>query len=286
MNREASSVMPGPSAAARRPRTIAFTSGKGGVGKSNLVLNVALSLARRGQRVTVLDGDLGLASLNVLLGLSPRHDLRHVIGGQRRLAEIVLRGPYGLTLIPAGSGVAELANLSMAGRDRLLEQLEEVARPMDFLLIDTAAGISDTVLNLVVAADEAVVVTRPEPTALADAYALVKVVVQHRPAYPFHLLVNMVKDAAQGEQVFQSLSQILVRFLGYRPGYAGHVTSDPAVGRAVVDQVPFAIAAPRSDASRDVEGLAAKLVDSRTASGGAAGAPFWHRLAAWSWREA
>lgn len=271
---------------AGRHRTIAFTSGKGGVGKSNLVLNTALLLAQRGRRVAILDGDLGLASINVLLGLSPRFDLRHVVAGEKRLTEIVLRGPHGLLVIPAGSGVAELANLTEDERDELLEGLRQIEESVDYLLIDTGAGLSETVLNLVVASDEAIVVTRPEPTALADAYALMKIVVQHHPAYPFHLLINMVRDGQQAQQVFRSLSQILLKFLGYQPGYAGHVVSDPRVAQAVVQQVPFTILAPQGDASRCVETLANTILGTRVADRTADEPTFWERVSKWGWGQA
>jgi flagellar biosynthesis protein FlhG len=267
-----------------RPRTIAFTSGKGGVGKSNLVLNTGLILARHGRRVAILDGDLGLASLNVLLGLSPRHDLRHVVAGRKRLAEILIRGPHGVLIIPAGSGVAELANLTDAEREGLLGQLHEVAERVDFLLIDTGAGISDTVLNLIIASDEAVVVTRPEPTALADAYALMKVIIQHQASYPFHLLINMVRDGEQAREIFRSLAEILRRFLGYEPGYAGHVVMDPTVGRAVVQQVPFTVMAPRCEAAQGLERLVERLLGAPAAP--RPGLPFWRKLSRWSWSQA
>jgi flagellar biosynthesis protein FlhG len=264
-----------------RPRTIAFTSGKGGVGKSSLVLNTGLTLARRGQRVAVLDGDLGLASLNVLLGLSPRFDLRHVVSGERRLAQVILRGPYGLCIIPAGAGVVELANLDEVARRRILDQLDEIARSVDYLLIDTGAGINATVLSLVLAADEAVVVTRPEPTALADAYALMKVIIRRETTYPFHLLINMVRDAGEGRRIHDGLSEILMRFLAYRPGYAGHVPSDPEVPRSVTDQVPFVLKAPRSPAALAVGALAGEMLGARAATRTAANATFWERVVRW-----
>ena len=254
MSRDPAAALSLPPLTARH-RTIAFTSGKGGVGKSNLVLNTGLLLAARGKRVALLDGDLGLANLTVLLGRTPRHDLGDVLAGTKRLDEVVLRGPHGLLIIPAGAGVAELANLSADAREGLLAELHEIEAAVDYLLIDTSAGIGDTVLNLIVASDEAVVVTRPEPTALADAYALMKVVVAEQPAYPFHLLVNMARDAEQAEQVYRSLCQILLKFLGYRPGYAGFVTSDPSVPQGVIHQVPFTLMAPRSPAARCLETL-------------------------------
>ena len=266
---------------ASRPRTIAFTSGKGGVGKSSLVLNTGLALARRGQRVAVLDGDLGLASLNVLLGLSPRFDLRHVVSGERRLTQVLLRGPHGLCVIPAGSGVAELANLDELARRRILDQLDEVARGVDYLLIDTGAGINETVLSLVLAADEAIVVTRPEPTALADAYALMKVVIRRETSYPFHLLINMVRDAGEARRIHDGLGQILLRFLAYRPGYAGHVPVDPEVARSVTEQVPFVVKSPRSPAALAIQALAGELLGARAGTRARTGATFWERVVRW-----
>lgn len=261
----------------RRQRTIAFTSGKGGVGKSSLVLNTGIVLARRGCRVVVLDGDLGLANLHVLLGQSPRHDLRHVIAGDKRLADIAFTGPSGVRIVPGGPGVVELANLPEDERQGLLAQLDEIEQEVDFLLIDTAAGLDDAVLDLVVASDEAVVVTRPEPTAIADAYALMKSVVLETPSYPFHLLINMVRDGAQGRQIYEALTQILLKFLGYRPGYAGFVVEDPAVGQAVVRQAPFTVASPRASASRCIETLAGQLLGTPPpAPVGPKG--FWQRL--------
>jgi flagellar biosynthesis protein FlhG len=258
-------------------RTIAFTSGKGGVGKSSLALNTGLTLARRGCRVTLLDGDLGLASLNVLMGVAPRWDLRHVIAGARRLADVVVRGPHGLALVPAGSGVSELANLDADERERLLGELDEIGAGTEYLLVDTGAGIGDTVLSLVLAADEAIVVTRQEPTALADAYALMKIALRRQANHPFHVLVNMARDAADGRQVYDALAQVLIRFLGYRPGYAGHVVHDEAVARAASAQAPFALAAPRSPAARDLQRLADALTGP---AGHRAGEPagFWERV--------
>ena len=263
------SLDPPPSPTGQRCRTIAFTSGKGGVGKSNLVLNTGLLLARHGRRVALLDGDLGLGNLTVLMGQAPNYDLRDVIAGDKHMRDIVMEGPNGLLVIPAGSGVAELANLTEAERQELFEQLHDIEASVDFLLIDTSAGISDTVLSLILASDESVVVTQPEPTALADAYALMKVVIQQFPAYPFHVLINMVRDAKQARQVQRSLAEILTRFLGYTPGDAGFVVMDSWVAQAVVQQVPFTTLAPRASASRCMEDLVARLLGPERTAGDA-----------------
>jgi len=267
-----------------RRRTIAFTSGKGGVGKSNLVLNTGLLLARQGRRVALLDGDLGLANLTVLMGQAPKYDLRDVIAGDKRIREIVMEGPNGLLVIPAGSGVAELASLSEADRSGLFEQLHDIEDAVEFLLIDTGAGISDTVLSLILASDESVVVTQPEPTALADAYALMKVVIQQFPAYPFHVLINMVRDGRQARQVQRSLAEILTRFLGYTPGDAGFVVMDSWVAQAVVQQVPFTVLAPRAPASRCIEDLVGRLLGPGHTAGAAPAKTFGERVSEGPWR--
>jgi flagellar biosynthesis protein FlhG len=263
------SLDPLPPPTGQRRRTIAFTSGKGGVGKSNLVLNTGLLLARHGRRVALLDGDLGLGNLTVLMGQAPNYDLRDVMAGDKHMRDIVMEGPNGLLVIPAGSGVAELANLTEAERQELFEQLHDIEASVDFLLIDTSAGISDTVLSLILASDESVVVTQPEPTALADAYALMKVVIQQFPAYPFHVLINMVRDGKQARQVQRSLAEILTRFLGYTPGDAGFVVMDSWVAQAVVQQVPFTTLAPRAPASRCMEDLVARLLGPERTAGDA-----------------
>jgi flagellar biosynthesis protein FlhG len=268
----------------QRRRTIAFTSGKGGVGKSNLVLNTGLLLARHGRRVALLDGDLGLANLTVLMGQAPKYDLRDVIAGDKRMRDIVMEGPNGLRVIPAGSGVAELANLSEGERQELFEQLHDIESSVDFLLIDTGAGISDTVLSLILASDESVVVTQPEPTALAAAYALMKVVIQQFPAYPFHVLVNMVRDGNQARQVQRSLAEILMRFLGYTPGDAGFVVMDSWVAQAVVQQVPFTTLAPRAPASRCMKDLVGRLLGPDRTAAPTSAKTFWERVSEGPWR--
>jgi flagellar biosynthesis protein FlhG len=226
-----------------------------------------------------------LANLTVLLGQTPKYDLRDVVAGEKRLEEILLRGPHGLLVVPAGSGVAELANLSGEQRVELLRQVQEMQAALDFLLIDTGAGLNETVLNLILASDESVVVTLPEPTALADAYALMKVVVRECPAYPFHLLINMVRDGEQAKQVQRSLAEILVRFLGYRPGDAGFVVMDSCVGQGVVQQVPFTLMAPRSRASRCLEVLADRLLGAAEPERTTA-RTFWQKVSAGPWRPA
>ncbi len=259
-------------------RTIAFTSGKGGVGKSSLALNVGLVLARQGRRVVILDGDLSLANIDVLLGLTPKRTLKDVVEGDLSLRDVMLTGPHGIGVIPASSGVETLASLDPGRRERLLAKLSEIEEMADVLLVDTAAGVSPTVLSLVLACQEAVVVTVPEPTAITDAYALLKIISRRNPDHAVRLLVNMAESQAQAEEVYRGIQRVVQRFLPFRPLYAGHVVWDPCVGKAVQEQKPLAIYYPYTKATRCISALAHSLVTSPPAAGG--GGAFWSRMAA------
>ncbi|HEX7599096.1 MAG TPA: MinD/ParA family protein, partial [Polyangia bacterium] len=171
-------------------RVVAITSGKGGVGKTNVVAGLALALAQQGQRVVVMDADFGLANLDILLGLSPKYTLEHVLRGEKVIEEILLEGPLGIRIIPASSGIQELTRLDTASELRLVQGLQRVAESADWLLIDTAAGIHDSVLKLLMAAQEVILVTTPEPTSLVDAYAMAKVLHLREATKPLWLLVN------------------------------------------------------------------------------------------------
>ncbi len=268
-----------PSVAASR--VVAFASGKGGVGVTALTLNTAILLAQRGKRVLVLDGNFGLGNMHMLVGWAPKLDIRDVVAGEKRLADVLLIVPQGVRIIPAATGVAELADLGTEDRAKLLAQLRELGAGYDFVLIDAGSGISPTTLDLVLAADETIVVTTPEPTALANAYAFIKIIVQHEPASPFHLLVNMVRNARQAEQIFGSFQQILVRFLGYQPGNAGFVVNDASVGQSVIHQVPFVLRAPRSRATGCLMSLADKLAPQESGISHQATPSLWRRMTNW-----
>jgi flagellar biosynthesis protein FlhG len=181
-------------------RVMAITSGKGGVGKTNVVAGLAMSLAQQGQRVLVLDADFGLANIDILLGLTPTHTLEHVLRGEKVLEEILLDGPMGIKVIPASSGIQELTRLDAMAEMRLIQGLQRVAEHMDWLLIDTAAGIHDSVVKLLMAAQEILLITTPEPTSLVDAYAMVKVVHLRDPKKPVWLLVNNCQGEVEAEE--------------------------------------------------------------------------------------
>ncbi|MDX1762848.1 MAG: MinD/ParA family protein [bacterium] len=242
-------------------RVIAVTSGKGGVGKTNVVANLAFALASLNQKkVLVLDADLGLGNLDILLGLAPRHNLTDVIAGRRRIHEIIVEGPGGMKILPASSGVQEVTDLSTGYRANLLTQLDELEQEIDYLLIDTAAGISSNVTFFTAAANEIVVVTSPEPTAITDAYALMKVMSRKYGASRFQLLVNSVKSEMEAKGVYGKLNSVADRFLNITIHYLGFIQHDPTVAKAVREQRAIAEKYPGSPASLCFKRLARQFL--------------------------
>jgi flagellar biosynthesis protein FlhG len=244
---------------ATRTRVLAVASGKGGVGKTNLTINLAIALARDGKRVVVLDGDLGLANVDVLLGLVPRWTLQHVVSGERSLEEVICRAPGDFWVIPGGSGLEELASLSEERRRVLVESLAALDGQFDVLIIDVAAGVSDEVSSFLHAAPEILVVTTPEPTAITDAYAVVKLASQGGADTTFHLIVNQTDDGGEGSQVGRKIRAVARQFLGVELNMLGHVPSDMAVAKAVRGQVPLLVAYPHALASRRITEAARRL---------------------------
>jgi flagellar biosynthesis protein FlhG len=227
---------------------LAVTSGKGGVGKTNVTVNVGLSLARLGYRVGILDADFGLGNVDVMLGLTPQCHIGHVLIGDKPLAEIVITGPLGVQVIPASSGLQAMTTMTTSQRSRLREVLDEFRRRLDFLLIDTAAGISDNVIETLCLAERVVLVTSLEPSAVVDAYATAKVLTQTSPATEIGVVVNGVRDGDEAGLAFKQLDVAATRFLGRSLRYYGFIAEDRAVRdsvlvqRAVVDHQPQAVA--------------------------------------------
>ena len=242
-------------------RVIVVTSGKGGVGKTNITVNLALALANRGQRTILFDADLGMANVDVILGVSPKANLAEVINGRKTMEEILL--PYNefLEIVPGGSGIAELADLDQAALDRFVTQLKELEHRADYILVDTGAGISRTVLNFVLAASEVLLVTTPEPTAITDAYGLIKALDQHNPAARVQLLINMVDSELEARAVAQKLIMIVNRFLDIEVSYLTCLERDPQISRSVLQQQPFYLAFPYGPSTRRLNMLASLLVD-------------------------
>ena len=236
-----------------RAVTLAVTSGKGGVGKTNVVVNLAVALARLHNRVAILDADFGLGNVDVLLGLTPPHHLGHLLNGDLTIDDIAVEGPFGLRLVPASSGLRELTALSARQWERLNDGLQHLCASVDFLLVDTGAGISSNVIDMLSGADRVMVVTSLEPTAVVDAYAMIKILTACNPAKELGLLVNGARDEAEAALVFRQLDIAATRFLQRRLQPYGHVPTDPAVRDAVLQQqavVPYAPHAPASQAFR------------------------------------
>lgn len=215
-------------------RTIAVSSGKGGVGKTLTSVHLAAAAARRGDRTLIIDGDLGLANVDVLLGVKSENSIFEVITGNLRVEDILLRGPLGITLMPAGSGIAALQNLDPELRERLVSGIRSVAARFDTVIIDTGAGISETVLQLNRLARINLVVTTPEPHAVTDAYALIKVLSECEDIPTIAVAVNQARSEDEGRRIFERLAEVASRFVTARLVFAGSIPVDPAVQRSVM----------------------------------------------------
>jgi len=241
-------------------RSIAITSGKGGVGKTQLSANIGLLLARAGERVLLVDADLGLASLDLALGVHPNRDLLSVVRGECQLHEIVIEATDNLHLVPACPGRYEMANLQSAERERLHTALRELASQYDTLLIDTGAGIGANSVGFAALADQIVLVTTPDPTSLRDAYAMAKVLHRRAGVNSMLVIANQVASEADGHDVYERLLGITRRFLSLELDYLGCVPRDESVPRAVAQGQPYVIGSPRCVATRALETLVHKLI--------------------------
>lgn len=261
-----------------RTRTIAVTGGKGGVGKSNVAVNIALELAAAGWRVSLLDADLALANMDVLLGVNPQYHLGHVLTGERTLAEVVVETTNGVRLIPGGSGFEELANLSPSQQQRLIAELSAMEAESDFMIIDTAAGIGANVTSILRAASEVIIVTTPDPTAVIDAYATIKVLHRHSPTKPVWIIVNDVVGIGDAAQIFGQISGAATRFLQHPLEHIGTIPRDGELAEAVRRQIPVVVYAPQTPASRSLRLIAKQLDQVHRSSVNPADGPqpFWH----------
>ncbi|OIP48401.1 MAG: flagellar synthesis regulator FleN [Deltaproteobacteria bacterium CG_4_10_14_3_um_filter_60_8] len=249
-----------PVAGPTTPRIICVSSGKGGVGKTSLAVNLAVAMADQGQRVLLIDGDLGLANVDILLGLNTSHTLQETVEEGRDPADLLVEVVPGFSVLPASSGVPEMASLTYEEQAFLTEMLDQVIGGFDFVLVDTAAGIGDSVLWFNRWAQENIVVLSPDPTALTDAYALIKVLASRYNKKQFHLVINSVASKKEGLAVFANMSTVLTTFLKITPLLLGTVPLDRAVSNAIRTQKPFMLAQPDSRPSIAVASMAACLL--------------------------
>jgi flagellar biosynthesis protein FlhG len=252
------------SASIETARSIAVTSGKGGVGKTQISANLALLLAQRGQRVLLLDADLGLASLDLALGVHPHADLLSVVRGQCELRDILVEAAHGVQLVPACPGRYEMANLQSAEREKLHTALRELARQFDTLIIDTGAGIGANSVGFASLASEILLVTTPDPTSLRDAYAMAKVLHRRAGVNTIQVVANQVNSEAVGLEVYERLQSIALRFLSVELDYLGCVPKDDSVPRAIANGEPYVLSAPRCKAARALESVVNKLIQRST----------------------
>jgi len=264
----------------RRPRAnvIAITSGKGGVGKSNVAVNLSIKLAEAGKNVVLLDADLGLANADVLCNIDLPFNLSHVIARKKELHEVMVTGPGGFKLIGGASGLARMADLTDFDRSRIVEALGAVEYSADNIIIDTGAGISPNVLSFTRAADQVLVVTTPEPTAITDAYAVIKVISKDRADRHVSLLVNQVRSSTEAKLVHERVAKVAKNFLGVNVLDAGHMIADDHVRRAVLQRVPFILSAPKCAASFCVTQLAMRFEQGIVPFGDGG---FFNRMSKW-----
>lgn len=246
----------------QRARVVAISSGKGGVGKSTLALNLALVLCTQGKKVLLLDADMGMANLDIMLGMVPKYNLFHMIQGKKNLDEIIIPGPQGMSIIPGGSGIQELANLPAGDMKRLLVELGRLDNDYDYMLLDTGAGISQNVTTFLLAADDAIIITSPEPTSLTDAYGVLKSMSRASYNGRVHLVVNRVSDDSEGILVAEKLKMVAQKYLGIDVVFLGHIINDSSVSEGIRRQQPFVEIYPRSRATRNIERIAEKLLES------------------------
>ncbi len=256
----------------RRPvRVVCVASGKGGVGKTNITVNLALALSLQNQSVMLLDADLGLANVDVILGLHPLYNLSHVISQERTLEEIILAGPNGIRIIPASSGIKRMAELTSAENAGLVSAFSELNDSLDIMLIDSAAGISDSVVTFSRAAHEVIVVVCDEPASITDAYALIKLLSQDYDVDRFHILANRVATAQEGRELFAKMVKVSDRFLDVTLNFFGAIPEDPQLRKAVQAQRAVVEAFPGSRSAEAFHRLAAQISGRwpmpRTASG-------------------
>ncbi len=240
-------------------RVISFTSGKGGVGKTHTVLNIAIALAQSGRSVLLLDADLGLANVNIMLGMKPAGTIEDVLNGTRTLEDVIIKGPEGISIVPGASGVESICDLSAEDKLLLMDSVESLTAPFDYLLIDTRAGVSQDVMYFNSAAGEVVCVITDEPTSLTDAYALIKILAQQYGEKSFSIIANDVNSEADGLNAFKKLYRSVDRFLHVHLTYLGSIPTSDVVNEAIMSQRALLQCFPSCEASRAIRAIGARI---------------------------
>lgn len=264
----------------RATRIVTVTSGKGGVGKSNFSLNFSLALQQIGKKVLIFDADIGMANIDVLMGVSSPYNLYHLLKQEKTIWDIIQEGPHGVHFIAGGSGFKDLVDLSQAQLDYFGEQIGRLHGQYDVIIFDTGAGLSKETIKFITAAQETIIVTTPEPTSITDAYALIKMVTAMEHDVNFKLIVNRAQDVKEGKATADKMALVAQRFLDLELSVLGYVLDDPNVPKSVKRQVPFSIAFPGSIATRSIMDIAKQFAEvpgaSEAASSGVKG--FLHKM--------
>lgn len=246
-------------------RVIAVTSGKGGVGKTSVSVNLALELRKQGEKVVILDADFGLANVEVMLGIRPRYNLVDLVFNNRTIEEIITEGPMGIGFISGGSGVQDLVNLEKGQLKKLIAKLVKLDNLYDVVIIDTGAGISDSVLEFVLTSPEVLLIVTPEPTSITDAYSLLKAVNRNkefdRKNKFIKVITNRVESEEEGREIYEKISIVVSKFLNIRLDYLGYIPQDKRIGDGVIEQSPISISVPNSEPAVRIREICSNLLE-------------------------
>ncbi len=253
----------------RKARVITITSGKGGVGKSNITVNLAVHLQKMGKKVIILDADFGLSNVEIIFGVLPKYNLFDAIYNGKTVQDILTSGPYGIEFISAGSGIDTIAELNAEQIEKLTSFLDDIDNFADIILIDTGAGISDAIMNLIAASNEVLLITTPEPTAITDAYALLKTLNSRiednkKQSLGVHLLVNRVENEREGLVIYKKLNTVTKRFLDWKLSNIGFLPQDKMLVKSVIKQTPVTILYPQASISKALKTIADNLTENKT----------------------
>ncbi len=261
-------------------RTISFTSGKGGVGKTSVVVNLAIQLTMMGKNVFVIDADLGLANIDIMLNLTPQFTIEDVLSGQKGINDIIQKGPLGFHILPSSSGLSEMQELTAAQQMAMFRELSGLKTKYDYILIDTGAGIASNVLRFNAAADEICVVTNTEPTAMTDAYALMKAICIKYQVHHFNLIVNQA-NLEGAKSVYSRLTNVANQFLSVNLTLIGYIPRDPLFSKAIISQTPISLLAPGSRSVKMIKKMANHMNYHMEQSIHTPPLPFWQRISRW-----
>ena len=240
---------------------LSVASGKGGVGKTSVAVNLAIVLSRLGARVLVVDADFGLANVDVMLGATSKYDVSHFLRGEKSIHEIIQKGQEGVLFISGGSGLYDLLNIHEEQLSELLDNIVRLDAPVDYIIIDTGAGINENIIRMILASSETIVVTTPEPTSILDVYALVKTIVKRDNAHPIHVLINKCENKKEAQRVQEGFIEVVGRHLGKNINPLGLITYNPEVPLSIKRQVPITVTNPGGATAKEIEKIARLVLD-------------------------